>query len=162
MKWKVLELSKGKYSISSTGLVKRNPTYSVDKYNRKLGVKERILKHWVTKKGYHSITLRIDNKSKNFSIHRLVGMCFLPMKLGCDEINHKDFIKSNNNVENLEWVNKRENMHHYFNVENPGVRITKSNKYNVRIMINGKRECLGTFENIEKANEQYRKRLSQV
>ena len=38
-------------------------------------------------------------------MHRIVANAFIPNPNGYTEINHKDYDKTNNCVENLEWVN---------------------------------------------------------
>lgn len=46
---------------------------------------------------------------KNISVHELVGSTFLKKKLGY-EINHKDKIRSNNRVDNLEYIKHIDNI----------------------------------------------------
>lgn len=41
-------------------------------------------------------------------VHRLVGEVFIPNPNNFPEINHLDEVKINNNVDNLEWCNKKE------------------------------------------------------
>lgn len=66
--------------------------------------KERILKKRINSSGYYYINLCKNGKCKSFSIHRLVGLNFIPkMKITHKILNHKDGNKLNNNVENLEW-----------------------------------------------------------
>lgn len=48
-------------------------------------------------------------------IHRVVGEAFIPKVTGKDIINHKNGVRSDNRVENLEWCDKRENMVHAMN-----------------------------------------------
>ena len=49
------------------------------------------------------------------NVHTLVAMSFLnkPRGRGKKEVNHKDMDKTNNTVENLEWVTHKQNMAHY-------------------------------------------------
>lgn len=56
-----------------------------------------------------------DNKRKSFSIHRLVALVFIDNVKNCPEVNHIDFDKTNNNVSNLEWISRSDNMKHNFN-----------------------------------------------
>jgi hypothetical protein len=58
--------------------------------------------------GYSSVKIN----GKLLSIHRLVGELFIPNEKGKKEINHIDGNKSNNRIENLEWVTPKENIHH--------------------------------------------------
>lgn len=92
------------YQVSNLGSVRRNKNGKV-----------RILKPQLTEKGYARVTLRnTSRKGKHKKIHRLVGEAFLtsPINLGQNHINHKDGIKLNNRVDNLEWATIQENMDH--------------------------------------------------
>lgn len=92
------------YQISNTGLVK---SFKIDKING------RILKP-KNHKGYKSVDLSNENHEINsFQIHRLVLSTFSPID-GWQEltVNHKDGDPSNNNLENLEWMTRTENVLH--------------------------------------------------
>lgn len=65
--------------------------------------------------GYRQVNLFIDKLgySKKFRVHRLVLMTFKPIpEMYKLVVNHKDFNKSNNNINNLEWCTIIENNHH--------------------------------------------------
>ena len=56
--------------------------------------------------------LRVQIKGKDYYIHRLVAEAFLPNKDNLPMVNHKDFNKSNNNLNNLEWCTASHNIRH--------------------------------------------------
>ena len=58
---------------------------------------------YTNNKGYQMIHLRAKNKSKLYSIHRLVAEAFIENPNNYPQINHKDEDKTNNCVSNLEW-----------------------------------------------------------
>lgn len=64
------------------------------------------------KTGYCQVVLRRDKRSFLKYPHRLVAEAFLPVDPHRSEVNHKDGDKQNNNVCNLEWVSRRENVRH--------------------------------------------------
>lgn len=64
-------------------------------------------------KGYPQVVLTNDSKEKTcYFVHRLVANAFLPVIDNKLYINHKDGVKTNNTVDNLEWCTQRENILH--------------------------------------------------
>lgn len=64
------------------------------------------------KTGYLQVSLWKNNTGKHHHIHRLVAIHFLEKPLGKYQVNHKNGIKTDNRVDNLEWVTKSENAIH--------------------------------------------------
>lgn len=97
---------------------------------------------------------------KSIKVHRIIAKTFLPPIEGKNEVNHKDFNRKNNRVDNLEWTSRREN-HTHVAINNPnrtskyvGV-IKNKNKYMAMISVNNKKIQLGRFDNELDARDAY-------
>lgn len=96
------------YEVSDFGNVR-----SVDRINHKgRRIKGRILKFGIKGKGYLSVKLCMNGVEKNYQVHRLVAMAFIPNTQNKPQVNHKDTNKKNNKLSNLEWVTNSENQIH--------------------------------------------------
>ena len=91
----------GLYQISNVGNVK---SLGNDKTK-----KEKILKPAKNHKGYLFVGLCKQGKQKNHYIHRLVAQAFIDNPNNLEQINHKNEIKTDNRVENLEWCTPKQN-----------------------------------------------------
>lgn len=78
--------------------------------------KERILSQFPKDRdGYCRCSVqKIDGTWTSQPVHRLVAKAFIPNPLNKGSVNHKDGNRTNNNVDNLEWVTARENVIHSF------------------------------------------------
>ena len=75
--------------------------------------KVRNMKSWDSH-GYRAVELCINNNRYTVRVHQLVALAFIPNPENKPEVNHKDRNRSNNNVENLEWVTQSENVAHAY------------------------------------------------
>ena len=77
----------------------------------------KFLKFTYDQQGYQRVNLYIGNyKSKTIKVHRLIAETFINNPLNKSDVNHIDGKKSNNNVINLEWCTRSENMKHAFKI----------------------------------------------
>ena len=65
-----------------------------------------------TQKGYLRVNIRDKGKIYCFRVHRLVAEAFIPNLDNKPQVNHKNGIKTDNRVKNLEWVSDEENKQH--------------------------------------------------
>jgi hypothetical protein len=64
--------------------------------------------------GYVRIKLRVPGKRWGVQVfaHRLIAETYLPNPNNCRDINHKDGVKTNNSLDNLEWCSRSHNVKH--------------------------------------------------
>lgn len=102
--WKDVKGYEGLYQVSNYGRVKNSK-------------KDHILKPVVRQHGYLGVMLyghggHKTRGFKTFSVHRLVAEAFIPNPDNLSEVNHIDECKTNNRVENLEWITRKDNVNY--------------------------------------------------
>lgn len=112
--WKDVVGYENEYEVSNLGNVRR---------------KQKTLAISVSLHGYQNISLSKNGKVKTHLVHRLVAKAFLENKEDREQVNHKDCSKTNNNVDNLEWVTPQENIDHA--VENQLQRVQSGENNNM-------------------------------
>ena len=127
--WKPVVGYEGLYEVSNWGRVK-----SI-KFGKEIILKQKIkggyyyvnlskngiLKPMKDNNGYLKVRLCNGEKSKTFNLHRLIAETFIPNLNNYKEVNHKNEIKTDNRVENLEWCDRKYN-------QNYGTRTEKCSK----------------------------------
>ena len=92
------------YEVSNLGRLKT--------FNWKGTGKESIIKPAKDKRGYLRTVLKGDDGiSKTIKVHRIVLNSFNPTNEVL-EVNHKNGIKDDNRIENLEWCTRKQNIQH--------------------------------------------------
>ena len=110
--WKDIKEYKGRYQISTLGKVKSVTRNISDSIDRNYLLTGRILK--TSNDGHNYRCICLDNKKnrKTYKIHRLVAQAFIDNPEKKKEVNHKNGIKNDNRVINLEWCSRSENIQH--------------------------------------------------
>lgn len=89
------------------------PNYGITRDGRVYSyITNRFLKTPCNKAGYSEVNLYLQRVPHLKTIHRLVAETFLPNPFNKREVNHKNGIKTDNRIENLEWVTPSENIRH--------------------------------------------------
>lgn len=116
VEWKIIECEP-EYEVSSDGQIRNIRTNHVKSLR-------------LDRYGYSRVTLYPSGKT--YTIHRLVAKAFIENSENLDQINHKNGIKTDNNVKNLEWCNCSHNARHRDTVltckwkgqQNPAAKLT--------------------------------------
>lgn len=98
----------GKYQVSNLGRVK---SLNYIRTWRVWILKPCALRYW-----YLRVVLSNNCNKKNMSVHRLVALAFIPNPDNKPQVNHINWRKWDNRLENLEWCNASENAIHSFRV----------------------------------------------
>lgn len=166
--WKSIKDYDGLYEVSNLGNVK-----TIEKIVLKRGKypslsKEKLLSQPKCKNGYLRVTLIKDKKPKTFLSHQLVAIAFLNHKIDKHKIvvNHLNFKRDDNRVENLELITSRANASYKQKIGTSlytGVYFRKdANKWSSQININGKIKSLGLHKNEYDAHLAYQNELKNL
>ena len=94
-------------------IIKEFPMYLINKegsiYSK---YKNKYMTPVITPEGYYKVALIEKGKRKNCWLHRLIGESFIPNPHNKTTINHKNGIKTDNRLSNLEWATQGENNVH--------------------------------------------------
>ena len=147
--WKDIKGFEGLYKVSEKGSI-----YSIPRPGTKGG----ILKYKDDGE-YYRVLLYKDGVGKQFLVHRILMETFIPNPLKKTQVNHIDGDKTNNDLNNLEWVTRSENQLHAYAAGLQKVNIAEAHKVRheqtkrkvMQLSMDGKE--LKTFNSIKEASK---------
>lgn len=116
--WRDIPGYEGLYQVSSLGRI-----YSF--------ISNKILSPSGTGDGYLKIKLVKNKVTKSYKVHRLVAISFIPNHDNLPQVNHKNRKRDDNRVDNLEWINNRDNTKYSYD------KLYSDRYKNPRVTLNG-------------------------
>ena len=138
----------GLYMVSNNGGIRSLINKKVDYID---------LKPWKTTSGYLETSFAKNKTRRAYKAHVVVAQAFIGEKNG-KYVNHMNGDKTDNRIENLEYVSRRENANHCLSGKYlKGVCKHPERKvYQAKIRINGKHKSLGVFKTEIEAHNAYK------
>ena len=137
--WKAIAGYEGLYEVSDQGRVKS--------LGNNKSRTEKILKPQKNTHGYLQVNLCKDGHTKQTLVHRLVAETFIPNPNNLVTVNHKDEVKTNNIVSNLEWMSQKDNINYGTRNKRAGEALSKQ----VKMFDKFTGELLATFPSLMEA-----------
>ena len=110
--WRDVPNYEGIYQVSNLGRVRSLDREVVYKNGRRHIYKGKILRLSLNCQGYQKAMLSVNGVHSTPRICRLVAEVFIPNPLGLPQVNHKDEVKTNDCVDNLEWCTAKYNVNY--------------------------------------------------
>ena len=123
--WKDIKGYEGLYQVSDLGRIKSLARDIYCQNGIVRHIEEKILAFNLDRGGYQYVALSLNGKAKSIKVHRLVALAFIPNPENKSQINHKNEVKTDNSVENLEWCDAAYNVNYGTRNE----RMVKNRRY---------------------------------
>lgn len=127
------------YRIFEFGGLKYKVYKNGDIYGKRGKLKQRL-----NRDGYYDVTIGSKDNRSTRKVHRILMMVWKPLEdYEGMEVNHIDYDRTNNNLDNLEWVNHKQNVKHSSDVghyrnfkgtKNPKAHFTERQVRTIRSM----------------------------
>lgn len=151
--WKPIQGFEGYYEVSSLGSVRSvsHICYSAYFRNGRMVPGKVLHQTQNARSGYMSVMLSKDGVKTRCYVHRLVAMAFLPNPNNLPQVNHKDQVRQNNRVSNLEWCSVAYNTTYADAVEQHREGFLKSGYAKRIYQYTENGELVGSYRNGEEA-----------
>jgi len=110
-------------------------------------------------RGYHVISISLKkNKKAYYHVHNVIALCYLGEKPQGYQTDHINSIKTDNRVENLQYITPQQNCQKRKTMNGRNVKgysLTKYGKYKASIKVDKKNFYLGSYDTEEEARQAY-------
>jgi hypothetical protein len=96
-----------------------------------------IMKPALDAHGYLRTMIKTNSRTGTVKVHRVVAQAWIPHYLNKEQVNHINMIKTDNRVENLEWVSAKENSEHAVKNGKGGFRFEKGEQQHPNCCVRG-------------------------
>lgn len=110
--WKDIKNFEGYYQVSNLGRIKSLERIVKSRGNGTMVIKERILRPSLNGSGYPIVGLSKESESTSYIVHRLVAEAFIPNPDNLSDVNHINQDKTDNRVDNLNWMSHKDNLNY--------------------------------------------------
>jgi len=128
------------------------PGFSLYQINRSGNIKNKVTGHnikpRINKDGYYRVILYKNHKIKTMLVHRLVALTFIDNPNKLPYINHKNEVKTDNRVNNLEWCDAKYNSNYGTAISRRKIKL-----YKKVMQKNKKGETIKLWDRIKEAGE---------
>ena len=95
----------------------------------------RLLTKHLDKDGYYYVSMMKDGKNKKEKLHRLVAKAFIKNENNLPQVNHKNGVKKDFSISNLEWVSNMSNQRHAWDSDLKTIKLTTQDVKCIKIRI---------------------------